>query len=342
MAEVADAQAAVDQLGAALSRAVLVEDPRHRPLWWSAQGQVDATRLRTILQRKVNPEAAAVVTRLGLARAHGPVRTPAVPEAEMDSRWCVPLRARRQLLGYLWVLDTDGATGEDRLPEILACADIAIQALLTEHLTGDRRERRRNSLLARLAAGPDEAAARELVALEELDPAATVSVYAPARSIGWGLRGGMSVHLTPLLQIPATGGTPLPLAQLHVAVARARATAQALRAGAQLARPTWDDLGSWRLIIAAPDDLTVAEVHPGAEVLAAQGRPDLLLTARTLLDRGGDVARTADELHVHRTTLYYRLERIEALTGVNLKMGADRDALHMALRLSAYRLAAGS
>ena len=65
-----------------------------------------------------------------------------------------------------------------------------------------------------------------------------------------------------------------------------------------------------------------------------------MLTARTLLDRGGDAARTVGELHVHRTTLYYRLERIEALTGVNLKTGADRDNLHMALRLRAYRLAA--
>jgi len=31
---------------------------------------------------------------------------------------------------------------------------------------------------------------------------------------------------------------------------------------------------------------------------------------------------------------------IEALTGVNLKTSPQRDALHMALRLAAYRLAA--
>ena len=65
-----------------------------------------------------------------------------------------------------------------------------------------------------------------------------------------------------------------------------------------------------------------------------------MITARALLDNGGDVARTAGQLHIHRTTLYYRLDRIEALTGVDLKAGPGRDDLHMALRLAAFRLAA--
>jgi DNA-binding PucR family transcriptional regulator len=64
------------------------------------------------------------------------------------------------------------------------------------------------------------------------------------------------------------------------------------------------------------------------------------VTARALLDAGGDVARTAERLHIHRTTLYYRIERIQAVTGVNLKTGAERDDLHLALRLWAYRNAA--
>jgi DNA-binding PucR family transcriptional regulator len=84
----------------------------------------------------------------------------------------------------------------------------------------------------------------------------------------------------------------------------------------------------------------VADIHPGAEALAVLDRGDLLTTARALFDAGGDVARSAEQLHIHRTTLYYRIERIEAITGVNLKTGADRDDLHMALRLAAYRLAA--
>ena len=56
-----------------------------------------------------------------------------------------------------------------------------------------------------------------------------------------------------------------------------------------------------------------------------------------MLDNGGDVTASAAELHIHRTTLYYRLDRIEALTGVNLRLAAGRDDLHLALQLAAYR-----
>ena len=128
--------------------------------------------------------------------------------------------------------------------------------------------------------------------------------------------------------------------RLRLAVRRASLTQQALRAGAVLARPAWDALGSWHLIAAAPPDLAPADIHPGAEVLARQARPDLMTTARVVLDHGGDAARAAAQLHIHRSTLYYRLDRIEALTGVNLKASPQRDDLHMALRLAAFRRAA--
>jgi hypothetical protein len=335
---VRDVQSAVDELGAVLAHPVLVEDARHRPIWWSAQGQVDGTRMRTILQHEVDPAARAVVARLGLARAPGPVRTPAVPEADMLPRWCVPLRSGRELLGYLWVLNGDEAVTEAQLPQIVACADLAAMFLAQTPMTSEGRGRRRAALLARLAAGRDPDAARELIALEELDPASTVAVNAPRAADGWPLRGEMSVHVNPRAAV--TSGPPLPLAELHLAVRRALLTRQALRAGAALPRPAWDALGSWHLIVTAPPDLAVADIHPGAEVLARQARPDLMVTARTVLDHGGDIARAAAQLHIHRTTLYYRIERIEALTGVNLKTSPHRDDLHMALRLAAYRLAA--
>jgi hypothetical protein len=336
----AKVQAAVDRLGRALSHAVLIEDAQHRPLWWSRQGQVDATRVRSILEREVDPAAAAVVARLGLARATGPVRVPAAPEAEMLARWCLPVRAGREMLGYLWVLDADEAVTEAELPQLIECAEVAAANLAQERMTGEGRNHRRAALLAQLAAGEDPEAARELIRLEELGPAITVTVQAPIRPGGWALADRMSVHLAGPNSAEATSGRPLPLAQLHLAVARARAVLQAQRAGAVLPRPTWDALGSWHLIVSAPESLSVADIHPGAEALAALDRRDLVVTARALFDAGGDVAFTAEQLHIHRTTLYYRIERIEAITGVNLKTGTERDDLHMALRLAAYRLAA--
>jgi hypothetical protein len=268
------------------------------------------------------------------------VHTPAVPEAEMLPRWCVPLRSGRELLGYLWVLDGDETITEARLPEIVACAELAAAFLAQSPMTSEGRERRRATLLARLAAGRDDDAARDLIALEDLDPATAVVVSAPGAADGWPLRDEMTAHVNPAPRMVATSGPPLPLARLHLAVHRAIVTRQALRAGAALARPSWDALGSWHLVAAAPPDLAVADVHRGAQVLARLARPDLMVTARTVLDHGGDIARAAAALHIHRTTLYYRIERIEAVTGVNLKTSPERDDLHMALRLAAYRAAA--
>jgi len=333
-------QVAVDDLAATLESPVLIEDSGHQPLWWSAQDAVDGTRIRSILQRSVAPAAVAMVAKMGLPRATGPVRTPAVPEAEMLARWCVPLRVGPRLLGYLWVLDRDGRVTEADLPPAVACAAQAAAVLAANVIVEDDRSHRRAALLQRLAKAPDREAVRDLMELERLAPGTLIVVQSPRRPGGWDLSTDQSVHVVGTADQGATSGKPVPLGDLHVAVARAAVTQRALRAGASLESPSWDALGAWRLIAAAPDDLTAADVHPGVSVLSELSRSDLLATAWTVLELGGDVTRSAAELHIHRTTLYYRLDRIAALTGVDLRTGLERIDLHLALRLAAYRRAA--
>lgn len=334
-----DVQHEVEALASAVGCAVLVEDTRHRPLWWSAQGEVDAVRSRTILQREAPPLAAALVARLGLGRAPGPVRTPALPEEDMSERWCVPLRDGRRLLGYLWVLDAEGTIAEDDLAPVLRCAEVATKTLARTDPGPRARGRRRSALLARLLSARDIAAASELVELEDLRVDATVAVNAPPTVGGWALADGSSVHVDPPAATEYTSGAPVPLLDLAVAAQRAAVTLRALRAGARLSKPSWDALGSWHLVTGAPPELTAAQVHPGVDTLLAQKRPELLVTARCVLDHGGDVTLSAAELHVHRTTLYYRLDRIAALTGVDLRLAAERANLQLALQLAAYRSA---
>ncbi len=336
----ADIQQQVEALAGVLGCAVLVEDQRHRPLWWSAQGQVDDVRMRSILQREPPPGAAALVTRLGLPTAEGPVRTPSLPDVDMAERWCVPLRHGRNLLGYLWVLDADNRVSEDDLEPVVACAKMAADVIARAAPSEEDRRHRREHLVLRLLAGHDVDAAGELIELESLRADVGVAVAFPTDPHGWALPGGLSAHLDPEPGAVFAGGSPVPLADLAVAAERARTTARALRAGARLTSPSWDTLGEWHFIVAAPPELTPGLVHHGAEVLAAQKRPELIETARCVLDNGGDVTVSAEQLHIHRTTLYYRLERIEALTGVNLRLAAGRDALQMALHLAAYRAAA--
>ena len=60
-------------------------------------------------------------------------------------------------------------------------------------------------------------------------------------------------------------------------------------------------------------------------------RGDQLLDAlEGLLEHGGDVAAAAKALHLHRATLYRRIQRIEAITGLDFHRGEDRLSAHLA------------
>lgn len=330
-------QAVVDRLASALGLSVLIEDIDQYPVWWSTKGAVDGTRMRTILDRRVEPAAAAIVQQFKLTKATAPVHTPAIPEADMWARWCMPVRYEGRTLGLLWVLDPDSTVTEADLPAMMECAELAAEAMARTRESVGQRRRLRDEIIDRLMGAPDQDAAHELIRLERLAPDARVQVEAPAAAGGWPLPESMSAHVVVSRARPATSGRPVPLAELGEATRRAAATRQAVAAGARLDPVSWDALGAWRFIVEAPDSLTVAQVHPGAEVLVRQHRDDLVATARAFVDHGGDAAAVAEELHVHRTTLYYRLNRIEELAGVDLRSGPDRTSLQLALWLAAYR-----
>lgn len=59
------------------------------------------------------------------------------------------------------------------------------------------------------------------------------------------------------------------------------------------------------------------------DTVEAQSR-ESLTTVACFLDQAGSVARTADILHLHRTTIYYRLRLFEKETGLSLENGSHR------------------
>ena len=61
-------------------------------------------------------------------------------------------------------------------------------------------------------------------------------------------------------------------------------------------------------------------------------RSDMVETLRVFLESGGAWRQAADVLHLHASTLRYRVQRIEALTGRDLGSMSDRVDLHLALR----------
>jgi hypothetical protein len=127
-------------------------------------------------------------------------------------------------------------------------------------------------------------------------------------------------------------GEPRP--RLPEAVDSLREAQRALEVSAKLPSAgrisRWGELGIYRVL--ATVDLT--EAHPGARRL--REAPVLARTLETYLDLAGDAAATAARLNLHRTTLYYRLRRIEELTGADLRDGEARLGLHLALKSARF------
>jgi len=98
----------------------------------------------------------------------------------------------------------------------------------------------------------------------------------------------------------------------------------------------WDQLGAYRLLARAAETPHARElIHPGLpKLFALQSKESLVQTLEAYLDNGCDTKLTAEALFLHRASLYYRLQRIEAITGTSLKSGADRLALHSGLKLA--------
>ncbi|MFF3540496.1 helix-turn-helix domain-containing protein [Streptomyces platensis] len=90
----------------------------------------------------------------------------------------------------------------------------------------------------------------------------------------------------------------------------------------------WDAIGPYRMLTALPATAPDPAIGP----LLAPAHAELARTAEVFLDCAGQASRTAQALGIHRQTLYYRLGRVEKLTGLDLDDGEHRLLLHMALK----------
>lgn len=98
----------------------------------------------------------------------------------------------------------------------------------------------------------------------------------------------------------------------------------------------WVELGIYRMLSRDEYDVgELATIHPGLARLVEDGgaNESLFDTLETYLDLAGSASATSAALHLHRTTLYYRLQRIEQLASTDLKDGNERLCLHVAVKL---------
>ncbi|MEU8642671.1 helix-turn-helix domain-containing protein [Streptomyces sp. NBC_00715] len=125
-------------------------------------------------------------------------------------------------------------------------------------------------------------------------------------------------------------GARVGLGELGAAWQEAASAARAALAEPRLGPVAeWGAIGPYRLLTALPPE---SAHDPVVQALLAPAHRELARTAEVFLDLAGQAGRTAAELGIHRQTLYYRLSRVEQLTGLDLDDGEDRLLLHMALK----------
>lgn len=365
------AQALVDALSVALGRSVLLDDPALVPLAHSRQWDVDEVRSTSILSRGPSGAVREALFDQGIAAAADIVHTPPDPELGMEARVCMPVRDGGQTLGYIWILDPREELGADELERVRSTAaeisavlarssrrEIGDEAELVEQLRSpDPHTRERAAAVASArhllgegpaivclvcagaGAGEPVEAARRAVRRLSIGQALAATVpegAALVASLGDPVLRTLSEdEIAAWLRTVAAAGAPVGQSAPTPSTALDEGFRQAgLALRVARRRPSgvaaWETLGADRLLVQLPPTITADLPARLARFLREE--PVLVETLTAFLDAGGDVKATATALSLHRSGLYYRLQRIQELSGLDLDDGDDRLLAHLAIR----------
>lgn len=238
--------------------------------------------------------AAEQITDQCLLPGRGPVAIVTVQPLGLDER-----SARQRVSEAL--RDTARAAGAQHSP----AAGQGMQLTCADH----------GALLVR--AGRGQAAAEQV--------ASTVAEVLRQRTAG-----------TPGTRVVAAVGDPQDrIADAHLSYRQARLAAKVaavIPTVGEVAR--WRDLGVFRMLAMLPDSAAQSSLDPRVSTLFSVGSPELVTTLEVYLDLGCDAKAASALLHLHRATLYYRLDKVAKLTGANLRDGNDRLTLHLGFKLA--------
>ena len=133
-----------------------------------------------------------------------------------------------------------------------------------------------------------------------------------------------------------TAGAAAALAAVHAERDNARYAAEVAAAVPAFSRAAdWGELDSYAVFQYLPRDQAAPErICPGITAVLTERTGMYEATIRAYLDCGANVQQAAALLHIHRTTLYWRLAQVTDLLAVDLSRGDDRLKLHLALKLA--------
>ena len=278
----------------------------------------------------------------------------------MTRRACLPIRHGDVLLGFLWVIVGDRPLSDGERATIARGGAEVADEPVGPPARGRRAPHAREHAAAGAFAGEDVAAALAsalrwpatgafavvVCAGERRSPSASAAAAAPPTSRGWPRtaasssspatrRRNLRRRCSRRRARPAACAAYEPRRALARALRRAEIAALCARAEPALGPvAAWGALGSWGLVAdlwtqrrPAPAD------HPVLELERHRRRDQLFEALTVFLEAGGDATEAAKTLHLHRASLYRRLDRIEEATGLDLRRGDDRLTAHLGLRL---------
>src|SRR5690349_2030957 len=289
----------------------------------------------------------------------------------MRARLCVPLRWRGDLLGLLMVIDADDDLPAAERALVDAAAREVAALLVGERAAADAASAADDALVADLLGLDPASRERALAALAAPRGSRPLQVvvlradttdHAHAEvtlrhAVHLARRTGLATVAAPTAAVVRFGpplaeelvgaadevaggrftcvaGVGPRVATIEEAWRSHRHAALATRAIPHLAPgPVVEAaaLGAYDLLLRIPELDPTALPAPVAALLAADPRRVLVRTLAAYLRHAGSAPAAADELHVHRTTLHYRLDRVRALTGCDPDDGETRLLLHLGL-----------
>jgi DNA-binding PucR family transcriptional regulator len=127
-------------------------------------------------------------------------------------------------------------------------------------------------------------------------------------------------------------------ADLPRAAGEALLAANVAQGGSDGAALAFEQTGAYRLLLSAmsenPSELQRFYAETVEPLLAydEQYETELVRTLATFLEADGNVAGTAQRLFTHRHTIYYRLERVRELSGLDVSSSDGREKLSLGLK----------
>lgn len=138
--------------------------------------------------------------------------------------------------------------------------------------------------------------------------------------------------------LAGVGGARTRLADIHGSW---REATLALRAAERDERryghvASWELMGADSIVMRLPlTELTIDDLPSAVRQLVSMNDDEpLARTAESYAEHGGNASAAARELFIHRSTLYYRLGRIRALTGCDLSEPRACHELYLGLRVA--------